>query len=195
VTTNSDFWAALGAIGTVIAAIGTVATLAVGLVAFRREWRQRRREMEEVQARRVAAWLGDDAARSDGLADLDSRHPTTPVTVLNGSDLPIYRVVFWMVVSQGAGFHTGEEITAAYPRDDADIPPEMRFGSALMLPPGSHVLFLPLWTGGGMSRRPGVEIAFTDQEARHWIRRVDGRLDRTSGDAAEHYHLPMPGVW
>jgi hypothetical protein len=168
--TEQGFWTALGS-------VATAAAVVVALTALSLERRARRQEERVAQARKISAWVERVDFSGSGTA-----------IALNASDGPVYRFVAFLVLAQGAGPHTGEEVAV---RDDDLAHP----GARLVLPPGQHTVELPRWPGRDMHRRPGVEIAFTDVRGQHWIRRVDGRLEEIKTDAVQHYHLPMPGTW
>lgn len=163
-------WVAVGSLATAFAVV-------VAFVELITSSRERSRDDREAQARKISAWI--DSVVYD--------EPTT-ATALNASDSPVYRFVAFLVLAQGAGPQTGEDVAT---RDDDLAHP----AALLVLPPGRHPIKLSPWYGGDMGRRAGVEIAFTDASGRHWIRRVTGRLEQTDTDAVEHYRLPMPGTW
>lgn len=172
---NTDFWIAVGSVGACL-------TFVIGLTALVREWWSRRTERQWEQALKVAAWI---------------EHPTPDgrlsVCVLNASETPIYRLVPWIVLVEGAGPRSGEELAAVF-KDPANLVSTELPHGILTVPPGRSTTTLS-WGGGAMHSRPGVEIAFTDGAGRHWIRRASGKLESSSKDAVEHYGLPMPGVW
>ena len=45
---------------------------------------------------------------------------------------------------------------------------------------------------GGMMRRPGIEVAFTDSAGVYWVRRTNGSLDEISENAFDHVKLDRP---
>jgi hypothetical protein len=78
------------------------------------------------------------------------------------------------VFIQGAGPRRGEDgVNSSYRR------------TLSILPPGRWRVEVP---GGwaGMSRRPGVEVAFTDRAGIHWIRRATGALDEIQKAPIDH---------
>jgi hypothetical protein len=48
---------------------------------------------------------------------------------------------------------------------------------------------------GGMSRRPGVELAFTDRAGVHWVRCADCNLVEIRQPPVEYYDLALPTNW
>jgi hypothetical protein len=188
----SDFWPALEAVSTLVAAVGTVAAFGVGFWQLQQERSIRHaKEAQAIaagriaQARAISAWQG-------GELDLDAEWMIdtgrdTPGTILNSSRDPIYRVVVWLVFIQGAGPSTGEEYNELghAPGQPAVLP---------IVPPGAYVVPLP---GGwrGMMARPGLEVAFNDAAGLHWVRRADGKLEELSRDPLEHYSVGLPVDW
>lgn len=171
---DQSFWVAIGSVATALAFVLAFTELII-------ERRARRSESRKAQARKISAWISRLAPSGPGEA-----------VALNSSDSPVYRFLIFLVLAEGAGPRTGEELvgSASDKLEQRGLP-----GSMLVLPPGRQTVSLPEWTGGGMHRRPGVEIAFTDASGQHWIRRVDGRLEEIKTEAVAHYHLPMPGIW
>jgi hypothetical protein len=176
-----QFWTAVGAFGAVLAAVGTIAAFAIAFYQIFSERRARRKDDRTAQARRISGWIdGTLPDPSDAAAPLAS-----PATLLNASDEPVYRVIAWLVLVQGAGPQTGEEMQQMAPFSPAML---------AILPPGRYVVRLP-GDWGGMFRRPGVEVAFTDAAGRHWIRRATGRLEEIPNDPVEHYGVDRPVSW
>jgi hypothetical protein len=108
---DQGFWTALGS-------VATAAAVVVALTALFLERRARRHEERVAQARKISAWV----------ERVDFSGPGTAVA-LNFSDGPVYRFVAFLVLAQGAGPHTGEEVAV---RDDDLAHP----GARLVLPPG-----------------------------------------------------------
>jgi hypothetical protein len=103
--------------------------------------------------------------------------------LLNRSDEPVYRVIATLVFVQGVGPERGEEVWREDERVFLSVLPPGRWRAGLM----------EGW--GGSSRRPGVELAFTDHTNRYWIRRVTGVLDEVDKDPVAHYGLALPLDW
>jgi hypothetical protein len=100
--------------------------------------------------------------------------------LLNRSDEPVYEVVVTMVFVQGAGWNLGEDYTGSGLRRVLAV-----------LPPGRwRVEVESGWAG--MSRRPGVEVAFSDRSGVCWIRRSNGMLEEIDQLPIDHYGLPRP---
>ncbi len=169
----------LGDLATWVSSIVVVGTLVVALYQIRTE-RVRRHEDEQrafqmsrrKQAERISAWPAQSP---------DDTH--TQLTLLNRSDEPVYEVVIMLVMIQGAGPRRGEDVVdSSYRETLSTLPPgrwraELRAGKAR-------------WAG--MSRRPGVEIAFTDRSGVHWIRRSTGALEEIGRPAIDHYGMSRP---
>ncbi len=137
---------------------------------FRHESEQREAQgLRRVQAERISGWPAAETNRRG-----------TPLTLLNRSDEPVYEVVVTLVMVQGAGPRRGEE----------GVRPEYRRVLSV-LPPGRWKTFVQMgWAG--MSRRPGVEVAFTDRSGVHWIRRATGALEEIQRPAIDYYEMSRP---
>lgn len=164
----------------------SLVAVSISLAALAYTWWVRRIDTRDNQSGRVAAWITDATFGN-----------LTTATVRNGSDLPVYRAIAWLVLGTGAGPRTGEDLMADLKRaataDEQDL--WMATSRPTMLPvvaPGEQAVELPTWTGGGMSQTPGVEIAFSDAAGRHWIRRVDGRLEHIDKEPWRHYGFGTP---
>ncbi len=168
----ADAWVGVGSMATAAAVI-----IALAALVFDR--RDRRASEKRQQAIRVTAWLASEG-------DLMLGTPASAV-LSNASDLPVYRVVAWMVLYQGAGAQKGED--AAADRSDRERPALIG-----VLPPGQYRAQLAPFDPG-MFRRPAVEVGFTDAAGRHWIRRHTGRLAEIGTPAPEHYGLGEPLDW
>ena len=175
----------LTAVATAVAAIGTVGTLIAALWQIHSERKRRlqqeaadREERHQDQARLVAAWTGMQLPYSDA--------QTTRVIAINGSAEPIYNVVAWVVYIQGAAPRTGEQWQS---QQGVSRPPYL---IASILPPGRWRLVMHQGGWGILSGRIGAEVAFTDRNGAHWIRRATGALEEISKGPMEHYGLPAP---
>jgi len=136
-----------------------------------------------ILARRVSAWIG--GFPQIPFTVIDQIGPPTFATLYNASDEPVYRVIAWLVFVQGDGPRRSEEASTLNPDSASTI------GA---LPPGAFVIDFPSdW--GGMYRRPGVEVAFTDAAGVHWVRRSDGDLDELPEDPVDYYKVPRPVDW
>ncbi len=126
----------------------------------------------------------------------DARLPGAWLT--NGSDLPVYGVVAWVVGSGDVAPATGEEWVrrigpGTAPRDGVFGAGEPSTPTVLpLLPPGVTALELPAWAGSGSGGRPAIEMAFTDAKGRHWIRRGSGHLASIDAPAWRHYGFTSP---
>lgn len=98
-------------------------------------------------------------------------------------------MVVTLVIASGAGPGTGEKV-AELPGQKDHSTPSMRRASSIV-PPGKFVMELPS-SWGGMNRKPGSEIAFTDFQGKHWVRRYNGQLEQLKKDALKTMHYPLP---
>lgn len=110
----------------------------------------------------------------------------TYVELKNSSSEPVYQVVVSLVIYQGAGYRTGKERSEAH-KNEGD--PYQR--TLLEIPPGRSRTYVP---GGwaGMSKRAGIEIAFTDQAGRSWLRYSNGYLQPITTEPIAYYGLSLP---
>jgi hypothetical protein len=161
----------LGDLATWFGSVGVVGALAAALYQIRTERIRRhddeeheRQQLRRQQAERISGWPVDSRP---------GRHDTSLI-LLNRSDEPVYEAVVTFVFIQGAGPRRGEDgVNSSYRR------------TLSILPPGRWRVEVP---GGwaGMSRRPGVEVAFTDRAGIHWIRRATGALDEIQKAPIDH---------
>lgn len=142
------------------------------LVALRRSHAEQRSEARinhNTQAEGISAWPGPKA-------------DPQPVTLLNGSDEPVYEAVATFVFVDGSRPARGEDVPPALPGR------RVRIG---VIPPGRwRVRFEGGWDGE--YSRVGVEVAFTDRAGAHWVRRAGGRLEPLPRGAFDHFELPRP---
>lgn len=153
------------------------------------EHRQEVADRKRAQAKQVSAWINLLGTFKGMLTGLKSE-----ITLNNSSGVPVYGVLAFMVLRQGAGPQTGEGI-AQGDHGWAGVGDDMMPTPVDVLPPGAWVVERPVFSGAGMHHLPGVEIAFTDAAGYHWIRRVDGRLEEISEPPIEHYGIPQPVEW
>lgn len=103
------------------------------------------------------------------------------VTLANGSAVPVYQAVVFVVAQRGRDPATAEVIARAAEQDDAESGLYRLFA---VLPPGRWVIGC-FWSAG-MLRLPVAEIAFTDAAGLHWIRRASGELQPLATDPVSH---------
>lgn len=171
-----------GDVGTWAASIFTGGALIAALVQISRERSARQvdkadavAERQQQQAARVSIWWGghQPGETNDWLI------------MMNRSDAPVYQVIAFLVLVQGSGPTSGEELVASGPTE--------WIATMTNLPPGRWRVAVPGgW--GGMSRRPGAEIAFLDAAGESWVRRANGQLERLPSEPPEHYGLSRP-LW
>lgn len=167
----------LGDLATWFGSVGVVGTLAAALYQIRTERIRRhddedheRQQLRRQQAERISGWPVNSGPG----------HHNTPLILLNRSDEPVYEVVVTLVFIQGDGPRRGEDAVLPQYRNTLSI-----------VPPGRWRVAVPAgWAG--MSRRPGVEVAFTDRAGAHWIRRATGGLDEIKTAPIDHYKLSRP---
>jgi hypothetical protein len=146
---------------------------------------------------RVVGRAQDQAAMVSGRVRATGDDPARAL-LTNGSELPVYMVVAWVVALGGTGPGTGEEWVARIrgPEDSPerrDAPlDESTPALYAILSPGSTRLELPPWARTGTGGRPAVELGFTDASGRHWIRRAAGRLESIEVPAWRHYGFASP---
>jgi hypothetical protein len=168
------------AIGSCVAALGTVAAVGLALFEVFRE-----RQLTRVKERRSQAQLVAAVYMSNGV--LGPQGSPLDIDVINNSQEPIYDVVVWAVFVSGAAPHTGEEFK--------DLP-ELHTASKVYvaLPPGTWQATVTMDTGV-MGGRIGGEVGFTDRAGIHWIRRAHGALEEAPTDAVEHYSIGRPAPY
>lgn len=166
----------------VIVAVLTAVVLALGALLLKSVLSSRD-EQDRAQAGGIS---GAVVAGPNGAEVEEDPHGGgfTAIVLNNHSPLPVYNVVVSLVIVLGAGPHQGRELGN---------------GSALQryvatLPPGaSEVRVSPGWAG--MGAVPGVELGFTDQNGRSWLRYPNGKLVALTKPAASYYKLEQPVGW
>lgn len=127
------------------------------------------------QGSAVSAWVSADSV--GGVSG-------TAIFIRNDSNSPIYHAVVSLVLLQGAGARTGEELAV----DGLD--PEWQ-RTVLVVPPGTWCVEISGgW--GGMSRQPGAEVSFKDAQGFSWVRRADGPLKEIELDPFQYYGVTQP---
>ncbi len=147
----------------------------------------RQRVADRAQAEQVSAvpLSGRDA----GFPSESPTHgePYTRIAMYNRSATPVYNVVVTLVLVQGSGPRTANELT------------ELRLKQMFQryystLPPGEYEARVSGdWVG--MMARPGIEIAFRDSGGRSWVRFANGILTETPAEPVAYYHLQEPIGW
>lgn len=162
---------------------GIVAGVLVG-VAW--TWHHERAGHAQGQAAMIAGRILATGARATG------------AWLTNGSEMPVYNVVAWVVETAGSAPRSGEEWVrrirpGAQRTDGNEVGPEPSTPALLpLLSPGVTELELPAWASSTAGGRPGIELGFTDASGRHWIRRAGGRLERLEAPAWRHYGFASP---
>lgn len=170
-----------GDLPTWIASLGTVGALAAALWQIGNERRRRiaqesqaRQEDRRSQARHVAAWF----------AALESSSPTTPynISLINGSEEPVYCVFVCAVYIQGAAPTTTEE----WLKLDA-LRHVVPVAMLSIIPPGRWAVQLRQYLDPPMQGRLGAEVAFSDRSGVHWVRRAMGNLEELPRSPTEYF--------
>jgi hypothetical protein len=174
-----------GDVPTWIASIGTVGALGAALIQINTE--RAKRHQEEAQKReddhRAPAMLVAGFIIPQPLSDDDGALARTPVCLMNNAYAPVYRLVAGMVSVRGDGPQTIEDILQA--RQPGQPVPVT---TVSILPPGNSQVWIKNTERSGFAEgRAGVEIAFTDLQGSHWIRRATGKLDEIASEPFEYY--------
>jgi hypothetical protein len=107
------------------------------------------------------------------------------VTLVNGSDEPVYTLVVGIVFIQGAGPRTIEEMLELRQQSPDQLVPVT---TASILPKGAFQVWI---AGVGwssiMAGRSGADVAFTDRAGTHWIRRALGKLEELAEDPFTYF--------
>ena len=162
----------IGTVGTWIGSIGTTGAMVAALRQLRlerkirkeeeslraKEQKHREEEAKREQANKINSWI-DPENESRAL-------------IVNDSNQPIYWVVIHLVISVGGGPQTSEAVSAM----SEDCCPNTNRYLRWMVPPGTYSMSLE-HTWGGMMRKLGVELSYTDARGEHWVRRNDGTVD------------------
>ena len=160
----------VGALAEWAAAAFSGATLLYLVIQTALERRARRLQEQRAQASEVSAWF------------YSAEGEWVWAALLNASQAPVYEVIVMLAAFQGAGPAVGSL---------------SQFRSFLsVLPPGSFYVSMP-WGGHGMGLHFGFEISFTDAAGQHWVRHVDGKLQRINTSSVDHYgfHRPLPWTY
>jgi len=139
------------------------------------QWRKEKRDGHREHASRISAWL--DSSRED--------EEKSYARITNASKEPVYEIVVFLVYIQGAAPKTGEDWMRL---EDTGYTTSSTFGVLL---PGDWLGEVPR-PEGGMNIQPGIEIAFTDHNNKHWIRRANGLLEEIPKSAIDYYNLARP---
>ena len=162
-------------LATVLGSLATAATL-IWLVVERNQLQKEKKESEKrKQAAGVSTWL---STRTFGT----KVHYKQQIIVLNNnSDSPIYNIVVSIVDTRNKDAK-GEETPDEFRRTIDASPP----GQAFCLAPECY---------SGMGFHPSVEIAFSDADGHHWVRRGNGRLESLAEDPFVHYKIQLPPTY
>jgi len=167
-TLHGVSWVQWGNVPTWLAAVGTIGAVVVAIWLALGDSRRRARAEQRRQAEVITAWV----AQTIGQGIL--------VKVANASNQAAYR----LIVSSSDATRQGD-------RPPGD--PETWRAFVSELPPGETDVYVA-WEGG-MSARPGVEIAFQDSAGRIWKRDYRGLLEALDDDHVSYYGLSEPLGW
>lgn len=161
-------------LATILGSFATASTL-IWLVIERDQLQKEKREdAKRKQATGVSTWLSKKHFPNSQL--------TQQIVVLNNnSDAPIYNIVVSIVDTRSRDAK-GEKTPAEF---------QLIVDAA---PPGQSFCFAPQGYGG-MGFHPGVEIAFSDTNGRHWVRRGNGQLRNLPRSPFTHYKVPQPPIY
>lgn len=162
-------------LATVLGSLATAATL-IWLVLERDQLQKEKREAEKrKQASGVSTWL------SNKMFGTRAHYKRQIIVLNNNSDAPIYNLVISIVDARNNDAK-GEETPEEFRRIiDAS-------------PPGQVFCFAPEGYNG-MGFRPGVEIAFSDANGSHWVRRGNGILEILAENPFTHYRISQPPTY
>jgi hypothetical protein len=167
---------------TLVAAATIIGVLiaAAGLWLTYSATREDKNSKSRAQAERVSATLqAPDPSDTSG---------ATTIELFNHSDTPVTHAVVTLVLVQGAGPRTGLEV-----RQNPAIADTWQ-RELTTIPPGrSETEVSADW--GAPGARPGVELAFTDSNGKHWLRPADGSLRSIPKPADAYYGIPEPIDW
>jgi len=167
-----DHYASLA---TVLGSLATAMTL-IWLVIERDQLQKEKREAEKrKQAAGVSTWL------SSRMFGAKVHYKRQVIILNNNSDSPIYSLVVSIVDARNTDAK-GEETPEEFRRVIDASPPGQVFCSA---PEGYS----------GMGFRAGVELAFSDANGNHWVRRGNGKLEGLAEDPFTHYNISLPPVY
>jgi len=140
---------------------------------------QLQREKREGEKRRQAAGVSTWLSNKSG----DGRYqPPYQIIVLNNnSDAPIYNVVITIVDARNKNAK-GEQTPEEFRRVVDASPP----GQAFCIAPVGY---------NGMGFHPSVEIAFSDANGNHWVRRGNGLLEDLPEEPFIHYTVSQPPTY
>ena len=102
------------------------------------------------------------------------------VTIFNGSNFPIYKIILSIVNIQGSA------------SNGKNTPNELRSFISLA-PPGKH--YARIQIHHGMNFLSGIEIAFKDTYGQCWVRNGEGILTSIDQLTHKYYGLYLPISW
>jgi hypothetical protein len=194
-STSTPDW--LTAWSTLAAAVGTIGTLIAALWQISRERKARQRLERQAeqrerreQAEHISAWVASSAPWITSAPPASAPEQSlgeeevgpTRIALLNRSEEPVYQAVASVVFVQGAGPGTGKQ--ARY---------EHR-ATLTVIPPGRYYIDVAAFPYM-MAARPGVELAFTDHAGAHWVRAANGDLTQIDVAPVDYYELDLPVDW
>ncbi|TXF72884.1 hypothetical protein FUA19_06440 [Bacillus subtilis] len=164
----------MGDIATWFGSLGTIAALGLAYYQLHTDRLATREDEKRNQAKKISVWI-----------DSENRNAEMCYSIQNVSDSPVYQGIITLVGIQGAGPpKCGENVDEGY---------EYRV-KLVTIPPGKF--YAVSNSGGkGMHIEYGVEIAFTDSNGIHWLRRSNGKLEEIKKSPLEFYSISLPVGW
>ncbi|MCY8600324.1 hypothetical protein MOD33_05990 [Bacillus spizizenii] len=164
----------MGDIATWFGSLGTIAVFGLAYYQLHTDRMAIRENEKRYQAKKISVWI-----------DSENRNAEMCYSIQNVSDSPVYQAIITLVGIQGAGPpKCGEDVDERY---------EYRV-MLVTIPPGKFYA-ISNSGGRGMHIEYGVEIAFTDSNGNHWIRRSNGKLEEIKKNPLNFYNLSLPVSW
>jgi len=176
VLSSPSVWEIVSAIGTLVAAVGTVGAFFIAFRQIRIEREARlKAENKEIKAKRraqaelISSWI---TSEGKNLAN---------ITLMNNSNAPIYHLIV-NIVSDGSDPGAGK-LTAEQFRSKIKV-----------VPPGKSNTTVDVHYHG-MSFQAAIEAAFTDSFGNHWLRDGGGKLHEIDVPPTIYYDIGLPTDW
>ena len=136
--------------------------------------REKERDLRRIrsQAEHLSTWIAKEIQASSQIW----------IAISNQSTGPVYEVIVSVVMIQGSGPHKGSDTSSTEQSCLSVAPPGLSYTSII-----SHY--------HGMSRHPGIEIAFKDGAGKSWLRTAHGDLAEIDKPPVEYYELSRPLSW
>jgi hypothetical protein len=170
----------IGDLATWIMGIATIALFIIGFIQLHNEREIRKREKIEgetkklrSQAENISCWIVNEDNSEDGYG--------LGIAILNNSTQPVYQAIIrFVILSQDGG--------SSYPVETVN--PVL----ISIIPPGLGYTTI-LASFHGMSRRPGLEMAFSDVYNKYWHRKANGELINLDMEPIRFFDISLPASW